>query len=82
MVILLDTHAPVKSPRSRHFGLGLAKPGPFDRLPIGPSAADREWAARVLNASARDYDVASPDFDRLASEAACVEAMSRGLAVL
>jgi hypothetical protein len=75
---IFDSHTrPVKS--ARIFALGLSRPGPFDRLPVGPTAADRAWAARVLNASARDYDVVSPDFDRLAAESACVDLMSRGL---
>jgi hypothetical protein len=57
MTILYPTPAPVKS--ARPFGHGLYV-GRAARLPLGPTASDREWAACELNADAADYDVIPP----------------------
>lgn len=79
MTTLYPAPAAVKSPR-RMFALGLAKP---DRECIAPyTAADREWAAAHLNASAADYAVEGPaDFllDEMAAESAAFDAYMAGL---
>lgn len=55
MSILFDSGKLSNRSRSRLFGLGL-DPRP-ERLPLGPTDADRAWAAYHLNADAHDYDV-------------------------
>lgn len=67
--------------RNRAFGLGLGR-NQADRLPFGPSAADREWAASELNKDSRDYVVVATaedrHFDRLAEEAGATDLLCRG----
>jgi hypothetical protein len=77
-MVIFDSTRPTVN-RNRPFGIGVARPGREKRAPF--TAADAEWAARELNADARDYDVI-PDYDRMAAEWAAEETMGRGFAVL
>ncbi len=82
MTILFDATKPVKTTRNRPFGLGLGR-YQAERLPIGPSDADRAWAAYELNKDARDYDVlvSAEDLriERLAEEAYQMDLYCRGI---
>jgi hypothetical protein len=67
-----------KSPRpAAPFGQGLYP----KRTRLEPSDADRQWAAQVFGADAdwdarmADADQPEPDWDMLAGEAACLDAM-------
>ena len=70
-----------RKPARRIFGLGIF-PQREARLPVGPSDADRAWAAYHLNAGCTDYDVvADPieaEADRMAEEASWQESYERG----
>ena len=69
--------------RNTTFGLGIAKPARERRLPVGPSAADRAWAAYELNKDCRDYsvDTTAEDrrFDRMAADSAEMDRAERGI---
>src|SRR5581483_2000543 len=78
MVIFDATRPLVKSART--FGLSLARTGRHDRPPLGPSDADRAWAALNLNRDARDYEVlglTDAVADRLALESALTDVLCR-----
>ena len=85
MQILFDATKSVK-PRNRLFGLGLGR-NRSERLPIGPSDEDRAWAAYHLNVGRSGSCLASEmnpeaDIDRRAEEAAVIDRMSNGFAIL
>lgn len=80
MSILFDSARPVKSSR-RPFGVGIFSRRPV-RSPVGPSEADRAWAAYELNKDCRDYDIIATAEDRrmerLAEESAEMDLVCRG----
>ncbi len=87
MQILFDATKSVK-PRNRLFGLGLGLGrNRSKRLPIGQCDEDRAWAAYHLNVGRSGSCLASemnPEagLDRRAEEAAVIDRMSDGFAIL
>jgi hypothetical protein len=72
MAIISVYRPPVKPTRRTvrpvaPFGAGILR---TRRTRFEPSAADLQWAAQAFNSDA------GPDYDTLAAEAACVDAMS------
>ncbi len=87
--ILFDSTRTHKT--NRPFGLGLGRTQ-TERLPQGPSDADRQWAAQNLNADARDYclacesapaiGVSAAELDVQAAVSATLGRMERGLGII
>lgn len=71
MTTLFDATRPVKTTRTRRFGAGLLATAPV--FAVGYEASDAAWWAAE---SARREDEA---LDRMAGEAAALDAMERGL---
>lgn len=78
MTILFDATRTVK-PAARTFGRGILPTVAARRVPSGPSAADRAWAASELNRDSEVYEVVRPGYDVQAAETAAVDRLARGL---